>query len=52
MINGAATFTGRLKDRFTLVQWDQRDAGKTLKLNPSPVQASVALMQKGYAGSN
>ncbi|MFZ6819427.1 alpha/beta fold hydrolase [Undibacterium sp. Ji22W] len=46
MINGAPAFTSVLKSRFTIVQWDQRDAGKTLKLNPSPVQPSVALMEK------
>lgn len=44
MMNNADSFTGLLKSRFTVVQWDQRDAGKTLKLNPSPVQPSVALM--------
>lgn len=46
MINGAATFTSLLKSKFTIVQWDQRDAGKTLKLNPSPVQPSVSLMEQ------
>lgn len=45
MMNNAAAFTDQLKSRFTLVQWDQRDAGKTLKLNPSPVPPSLALMQ-------
>lgn len=46
MMNGAPAFTAILKSRFTIVQWDQRDAGKTLKLNPSPIQPSVALMEK------
>lgn len=46
MVNGAPAFTGLLKSRFTIVQWDQRDAGRTLKLNPSPVQPSLALMEK------
>lgn len=46
MVNGAASFTGLLKSRFTIVQWDQRDAGRTLKLNPSPIQPSLALMEK------
>ena len=46
MINGAPAFTSLLKSRFTIVQWDQRDAGRTLKLNPSLVQPSVALMEK------
>lgn len=44
MMNNAASFTNLLKSRFTLVQWDQRDAGKTLKLNPSPNQPSVGQM--------
>src|SRR4051812_39105516 len=39
MMNGADGFTNILKSRFTIVQWDQRDAGKTLTLNPSPVTA-------------
>ncbi|MFZ4875363.1 alpha/beta fold hydrolase [Janthinobacterium sp. Mn2066] len=45
MVNNANTFTNILKSRFTIVQWDQRDAGKTLKLNPSPTQPSVEQMQ-------
>lgn len=44
MMKNAAAFTDQLKTRFTVVQWDQRDAGQTLKLNPSPVQPSLALM--------
>ena len=44
MMNNAAAFTGILKTRFTIVQWDQRDAGKTLKLNPSPSQPTIARM--------
>ncbi|UTY60972.1 alpha/beta hydrolase [Massilia sp. erpn] len=46
LMNNAESFTGVLKDKFTIVQWDQRDAGKTLKLNPSPVQPSVGQMQE------
>ena len=46
MMNSAASFTSILKSKFTIVQWDQRDAGKTLKLNASPVQPSVAQMEK------
>lgn len=45
MIKGADSFTNILKTRFTIVQWDQRNAGKTLKLNPSPTQPSVEQMQ-------
>jgi len=46
MMNNANTFTNILKDRFTIVQWDQRDAGKTLELNPSPTLPSVKQMEK------
>ncbi|NML22082.1 alpha/beta hydrolase [Pseudoflavitalea sp. G-6-1-2] len=44
MMKNADNFTNILKTRFTIVQWDQRDAGKTLQLNPSPVTPSVDLM--------
>ena len=44
MMNNANSYTSMLKSRFTIVQWDQRDAGKTLKLNPSPTRPSVAQM--------
>ena len=46
MMKNADAFTAILKNRFTLVQWDQRDAGKTLKLNQSPSQPSVAQMKQ------
>ncbi|MCT2561144.1 alpha/beta fold hydrolase [Chryseobacterium herbae] len=46
MMKNADSFTHILKNKFTIVQWDQRDAGKTLALNPSPVQPSVELMGK------
>ncbi len=45
MMGGADAYTTILKQKFTIVQWDQRDAGKTLKLNPSPVPPSVELMR-------
>jgi pimeloyl-ACP methyl ester carboxylesterase len=44
MMNGADAYSAMLKKKFTIVQWDQRDAGKTLKLNPSPVQPNVGQM--------
>ncbi len=44
MMNNAGTYTSMLGKHFTIVQWDQRNAGKTLKLNPSPVQPSVEQM--------
>lgn len=46
MMKNADSFTNILKNKFTIVQWDQRDAGKTLALNPSPIQPSVELMGK------
>ena len=46
MMKNANSFTTTLKHKFTIVQWDQRDAGKTLKLNPSPTQPSVEQMEK------
>lgn len=46
MMNTADNFTNVLKGKFTIVQWDQRDAGKTLELNPSPTKPSVGQMEK------
>lgn len=46
MINGAPSFTDKLKSRFTIVQWDQRDAGKTLALNPSPTRPTLVQMKQ------
>ncbi len=46
MMKNADSFTNILKNKFTIVQWDQRDAGKTLELNPSPIPPSVELMGK------
>lgn len=44
MMTGSEAFSHRLRQEFTLVHWDQRDAGKTLKLNPSPSQPTVEQM--------
>ncbi|WP_432670346.1 alpha/beta fold hydrolase [Flavobacterium sp. SM2513] len=46
MMKNADSYTNILKNKFTIVQWDQRDAGKTLKLNPSPTQPSVEQMEE------
>jgi pimeloyl-ACP methyl ester carboxylesterase len=46
MIRNGNAFTSLLKSRFTIVHWDQRDAGETLKMNPSPVQPSLAQMEQ------
>ena len=39
------TFTNELKKHFVIVQWDQRECGETLKLNPSPVKLTVGLYE-------
>lgn len=41
----AQKFTNKLQDHFVVVQWDQRDAGKTLALNKSPYPLSVRLFE-------
>lgn len=46
MMKNADAFTSTLNNRFTIVQWDQRDAGKTMKLNPSPGKLSVKQMEE------
>jgi pimeloyl-ACP methyl ester carboxylesterase len=38
-------FTQQLKKQFVVVQWDQRESGKTLKLNPSRVPLTVELFE-------
>jgi pimeloyl-ACP methyl ester carboxylesterase len=38
-------FTGELQKKFVVVQWDQRESGKTAELNPSPKSPFVALME-------
>jgi pimeloyl-ACP methyl ester carboxylesterase len=45
MMNNADAFTHGLRTKFTIVQWDQRDAGKTLKSNPSPTRPSLRQME-------
>jgi pimeloyl-ACP methyl ester carboxylesterase len=42
----ADKFTLRLQQKFVVVQWDQRETGKTLKLNPSPVPLTLSLFQQ------
>lgn len=46
LIPVADTFTDKLKDNFVVIQWDQREAGETLKLNHSPEKLSLGLLQK------
>ncbi|WP_157263010.1 alpha/beta fold hydrolase [Pedobacter steynii] len=46
LIPVADTFTDKLREKFVVVQWDQREVGETLKLNSSPEKLSLALVQK------
>jgi pimeloyl-ACP methyl ester carboxylesterase len=41
----ANKFTSELQKHFLVVQWDQRESGKTLKLNRSDKSLSLALME-------
>lgn len=38
-------YLDELKKHFTVVTWDQRNCGETLKLNPSPVKLTVKLYE-------
>lgn len=42
----ADKFTDRLQENFVVVQWDQRQTGRTLRLNPSPVALSLEVFQR------
>lgn len=42
----AQKFTSRLQEHFVVVQWDQREAGKTLALNKSPEALTVQLFEE------
>jgi pimeloyl-ACP methyl ester carboxylesterase len=41
----AEKFTKKLQEHFIVVQWDQRNTGKTLSLNNSPQPLSVSLFE-------
>lgn len=41
----ADRFTDKLRKHFVVIQWDQRDTGRTLALNGSPVPLSLSLFQ-------
>lgn len=45
VLSYASKFTGRLREHFIVVQWDQRETGKTRELNASPVPLSVRLFE-------
>jgi pimeloyl-ACP methyl ester carboxylesterase len=41
----ADKFTKKLQDHFIVVQWDQRETGRTKQLNVSPLPLTVSLFQ-------
>lgn len=41
----AQKFTGKLQEHFVVIQWDQRETGKTRQVNPSPVPLTLAVFQ-------
>ena len=43
-------FTHRLQKYFVVVQWDQRETGRTLELNPSPVPLTLELFLRDTQG--
>lgn len=43
-MDNSDSFTEILKNEFTIVEWDQRNVGKTLELNSSPTELSIDLM--------
>jgi len=42
----AGKFTSELQKHFVVVQWDQRESGKTAALNKSPQRLTVSLMER------
>lgn len=42
----ADKFTSELQKHFIVVLWDQRESGRTLKLNHSPVALTVSMMER------
>jgi len=44
VISYSDKFTGDLRKKFVVVNWDQRESGKTADLNSSPEKLTVALM--------
>ncbi len=45
-IGTSDTFTTNLRQHFILVEWDQRNCGKTMQLNPSPKPVTVTLCEQ------
>jgi len=46
VIHYAEKFTHKLQEHFIVVQWDQRNVGKTLSLNKSPEPLTIALFER------
>jgi len=46
VIHYAEKFTHKLQEHFIVVQWDQRNAGKTLALNMSPAPLTIDLFER------
>lgn len=46
VLHYAGKFTNKLQEHFIVVQWDQRESGKTLALNKSQSGLTVALFEK------
>ncbi|MDF2430850.1 MAG: hypothetical protein JWP44_481 [Mucilaginibacter sp.] len=45
-IDSSDEFTNELKKHFVVIQWDQRECGKTLKLNKSPQPITLAMCEQ------
>jgi pimeloyl-ACP methyl ester carboxylesterase len=45
VMNYAHKFTDKLQEHFVVIQWDQRETGKTLQLNSSPVPLTLPVFQ-------
>ncbi|HEX8037947.1 MAG TPA: alpha/beta hydrolase [Chryseosolibacter sp.] len=45
VMNYADKFTDRLRQHFIVIQWDQRETGRTRELNSSPIPLSLALFE-------
>ena len=46
VIHYAEKFTHKLQEHFIVIQWDQRNVGKTLSLNKSPEPLTIALFER------
>jgi len=45
-IKDAEKFTSELQQKFTVVQWDQRETGRTLQLNQTNKPITLSLMER------